>query len=71
MRIISKHVAIKNSRAYNFFLFVKPGSEMGKVFPSDGSCVNLYVLFRADFLFGFFICLPDRRRMLMSFRLFI
>ena len=43
---------------------------MRKVFPSDGSCVNEYVLFRASFLLSFFYSSVKQRRTLMAFGFF-
>ena len=45
------HVAIRNSCAYNFFPFVKPGSKTGKLIASDGSYVTLYDLLSAGFFY--------------------
>ena len=43
----------------NFFFFVEPVVKVRKTFASDGYYVSKYILFKADFLMGFLICLQN------------
>ena len=53
---LAKHVAIKDSRAYNFFLFVEPSRRNGKT--SDASSVN-WCFIPCEFFIAFSFCLQD------------